>query len=286
MKDIDQLLEHSLSSTDAPSDELNMRTKSMIRERHNMRKPKLTMRIAFITAAILAITSFSVFAYFKYLTPQEYAQKIEYPKLAEAFGSDGATIINQTVSAGGYDITLLGTVFGDNLTTIADDVEPSKTYAVVAIEKQNGVIPDTSSDEFMNYNFLVTPLIKGCAPWQVNIFTMNGSTSIRVIDGVMYRLIECTSVEAFADVGVYIGVTTDGFCNNQTFSYNADTGVISANPKHSGVSVVFDLPLDTSKADAEIVEQFLDGQGLYNPDVPVEVEEHEPETAPSLLQIN
>lgn len=286
MKDIDKLLKHSLSSTDAPSDELNMRIKSMIRERHNMRKSKLTMRIALITAAILAITSFSVFAYFKYLTPQEYAQRFEYTRLAEAFNSDEAIIINQTLSSGGYDITLLGTVFGDNLRDIAGGVEPSKTYAVVAIEKQNGTIPDVSDDDFINYNFSVTPLIKGCPPWHVNIFTMGGSSIVEVIDGVMYRLIECTSVEAFADVGVYIGVTSDIFCSNQAFKYDADTGVISANLNGNDVSVVFDLPLDKSKADPEAAKQFLDGQGLYNPDIPVEVVDDEQETEPSLLQID
>lgn len=74
-------------------------------------------------------------------------------------------------------------------------------------------MPATSEPEYGQDPFFVSPLIKGLKPWQVNITTMNGGYSEAVIDGIMYRLIECDGVEMFADRGVYLAVS-----NGSSFS--------------------------------------------------------------------
>lgn len=262
---IDELLKKSLSSTDAPSYELNQKTKIMMKEQINMKKQKgFSVKIALLIAAVLTVSSVTVYAVVKYLTPQELAQKLEYPKLAAAFDSKDSLLINKTVSSNGYDITLLGTAFGKDLTGLSTDVEISKTYAVVAIEKQGGKMPDTSSDEYGEYDFFISPLIKGYKPWQVNIFTMGGGSMTTVVDGIMYRMIECDSVEMFADAGVYIGISSNSgtFCNNQSFNYNFETGEISPNPDSGAVSIIFELPIDKSKADPIKAREFLEQQQL------------------------
>lgn len=262
---MDEILMKALSSTETPCDELNQKTKAMMKECiHMKRKPRASLRLIVAVAAVLTVTSATAYGLLRYFTPQEVASTMDYPALAEAFDGEDSIIMKETVSSDGYDITLLGTVFGENLTGFSEDVDTQKTYAVVAIEKQNGKMVDTSSDAYGEEDFFISPLVKGQKPWRMNIFTMGGSSVTQVVDGILYRLIECDSVEMFATEGVYIGVSSNNgvFCNNESFSYDESTGVISGNPDATGVSVVFDLPIDPAKADPDKVKAFLEGQEL------------------------
>ena len=124
-------------------------------------------------------------------------------------------------------------------------------------------MPKTNDEEYNEPGFIVSPLIKGQKPWQVNIFTMNGGYSECIVDGVTYRIIECDNIEMFADRGVYLYVGTGGFINNQTVSYNEETGEITLNTDNNEAGAIFDLPLDVKKADHEKAEKYL--EELLNP---------------------
>lgn len=262
IKNLDNLLKMSLHTASAPSQELNEKTIIMMKEKMYMKKQiKSPLRFALASAFLLIFASISVYAAVKYLSAKEYSELLNYPSLARAFESDNSLLINETTSSGGYNITLLGTVFGKNLTYF-DGLENDKTYAVVAIEKQNGKMPKTSDDDYDSEQFFISPLVKGYKPWQLNIFTMNGSSTSYVADGVMYRLIECDSVEMFADKGIYIGICSGMVCNNESFNIDPVTGEISANKNAEGVSVIFKLPIDIEKADNRKALEFLKEQNL------------------------
>ena len=79
-----------------------------------------------------------------------------------------------------------------------------------------------------------------------------------VVDGVMYRVIECDGLEMFADRGLYLGISTGGFGDFfKAFNYNEETGEISPKADYKGANALFNLPLDVTKADHEKAEKYL-----------------------------
>ena len=58
--------------------------------------------------------------------------------LAQAFESEDAVLLNETVESGGYQITLSGLVSGAGLSQWTQDVEQSHTYAVVSVQRTDG----------------------------------------------------------------------------------------------------------------------------------------------------
>lgn len=263
---LEQLLMQALSSTAEPSEALNQKIKERIKEDKTVKPVRKKMAAAFIAAAIF-IMSGSVFAAWQLLSPKQVAENFGDKTLAEAFSSENAVQINKAITSGDYTFTLLGITSGKNLSdfkSTVQDINPDRTYAVVSIAKSDGSpMPEINDEEYNKPGFIVSPLIKGQKPWQVNIFTMNGGYSECVVDGVAYRMIECDNIEMFADRGVYLFVGTGMFINNQTVSYNEETGEISLNANNNDASAIFDLPLDVKKADYEKAEKYL--EELLNP---------------------
>lgn len=254
---IDLLLKKALSSTHVPDRELNERIKNRMKERIVLKKRRTkSIRVILIAAMFIIVMSFTVFAVRNLLSADECANHFEAcTVLADAFKSEDAIQINESVTSGEYIVTLLGMVSGKRLTW--DDIDDEKTYAVVAIEKQSGKMPDTMDDKYDDEQFFVSPLIKGLKPWQVNICTLNGGYREAVIDGVMYRLIDCDSIEMFADRGIYLCISSSNFYDINAFVYNSKSGEIRSNPEYDGVNVLFDLPIDKTKADPKKAQEFL-----------------------------
>lgn len=268
--DIDRLLRDSLTQIDGPSNELNQTIKNQIEE-HSMLKNDRKLKLIPIPLLVIILTllmSFSVYAAWKLLGPDEVAQELGDNSLAIEFQSEDAIVINETVTSGGYNISFLGVVSGADLSDFkgsAEEIFPDRTYAVVAISMEDGSpMPSTSDDEYRDIKFFVSPLIKGETPWWCNIVTMHGSYTETVIDGIMYRLIECDDLEIFADRGLYLCVSNTYFYDIDAYNYNEETGEITSNPEYDGVNVLFDLPLDSSMADPEKAEKYL--QELYSDD--------------------
>jgi hypothetical protein len=94
-------------------------------------------------------------------------------------------------------------------------------------------------------------------------------------------------VSIFADRGLYIAVTSDMFIDNESFLYDENTGEVSPNPAHPGVSVVFDLPLNPSLSDAKKAEAYLENLGSQSEsDSGADSDERENEIADSYSNID
>ena len=127
---------------------------------------------------------------------------------------------------------------------INSGVSKEKSYYVVAVENTK------KKDERM----IASPFVKGKAPWQYNLFIMGGSSESQLIDGIRYYIYECDNLDIFANHGVYLGVS-DQTPGAENFCYDKKTGEISANPKYKGVSVLFEVSLDKTKANEDKAQE-------------------------------
>lgn len=266
MKDADweRLLRQSLASAAEPEEKLNQSIIHQLKERSQMKhKYRKRLSTGLITAVLLLVLSVSAYAAAQLFSAKQVAEHLGEQLLADAFESKDAIQINQSLASGDYHFTLHGLVSGEGLREFSDsseDIYPDRTYAVVSIARQDGKpMPDTVDPEYGKEPFFVSPLIKGLKPWQFNIASMRGGYSETVIDGVMYRLIECDQVEMFADRGVYLAISSGTtFYSIEAFAYDENTGEIRAREDYPGASVLFDLPLDVAKADPAKAEAYLD----------------------------
>ncbi len=281
---LERILKLALSPEAEPSEALQEKIKKQLKESRTM-KPIRNKRIAIALVAVIStlLLSVTTLAAWQFLSPKQVAEQIGNQKLANAFEGENAIEINKSVTSGGYIFTLLGITSGKNLSSFkssAQNLQPDRTYAVVSIVKQDGSpMPAVSEDEYGRNPFIVSPLIKGQKPWQVNIFTMNGGYSECVVDGAMYRMVECDNVETFADRGVYLYAGAGTFIDNKTVDYNEKTGEISLVKDSKSACALFDLPLDVKKADPVKAEKYLDE--LLNPKPDISKDSSSKQTSPT-----
>ena len=227
---------------DLESEELNMSD-----TRHHSIK-----RAILIAAAITCLIGTTAFAAFHLLNAKDVANKLGDAKLAQYFEEHGT--VSDTITDGDYKATVLGIVSGENLSRFKSsswEFFPERTYAVVAVEKADGS-PMTFED-----NILVTPLIEGLNPWQYNVFTMNGSYSADIIDGVLYRIIEFDNIEYFSDRNVFMAIVSELFLNNEQYSFDENTGAIAPKEDYNGTNILIRLNLDKSKANPIKAAEYL-----------------------------
>lgn len=259
----DRILKQALTSTAEPEEELNQRILNRFKERNKMKSVnKKRISAVALVAVFTLVMSITAFAATQYFSSKQVAEHLGEQILAEAFESNDAIEINQSIASGNYNYTLHGIVSGaglNGLNNSEQEINPDRTYAVVSIARADGApMPKTSDPEYGSEPLFISPLIKGQKPWQVNIFTMNGGYNEIVLDGIMYRLIECDGIEMFADRGVYLAISSgSSFYNNEAYAYNESTGAISPKSDYDGTSILFDLPLDKKKADHDKAEAYL-----------------------------
>lgn len=266
---LNQLLKQALSPTVGPSEEINLKIINQLSQQNKLRendimKPvyKKRISVALLTAILTLAMSITAFAAWRLLSPKQVAEHFGDKMLAHAFEDKNAIEINKSIVSGGYNFTFLGIVSGEGLSDFkssAEDINPERTYAVVSIAKVDGsIMPDTKDEEYGEVPFFISPLIKGQKPWQYNIASMNGGYSSFVIDGIMYRLIECDGIEMFADRGLYLCISTSDFYDVEAFNYNEETGEVSPKTDYKGANALFNLPLDITKADHDKAEKYLE----------------------------
>jgi len=174
VKNIDAILKQALTPTDEPDFWLNQKILSMAKEAVPMKKKNYKTAAVFVSAAIaLGIGSISIYAAHKFLQPEHVAEKMKDHKLKDALQSEDATIINETQSYGGYDVTLLSIVSGKDLTEFAvtaeDGVHDDRTYAVIAIANSDQT-PISNGER----SFFTSLLIQGLNPNWYNAYTFAG----------------------------------------------------------------------------------------------------------------
>lgn len=279
-KDLDQILKQALSPEEQPGDWLNQNILRRAKENETMeRKQRRKIPAAVMVAALtLTLGSATAFAAWNYLSPDEVAKELEDEGLRKAFQSKDAIIINQSQTCKDVRITLLGMVSGKNLSQYVPEeskdlatgepvsFEDGKTYIVTAIEKVKGEESSDDSD-WSTMNLVVSPLVKGLAPWEFNIYTMGGGCTAIKENGVEYRITECDNIEMFADRGLYLSVM-DGAPSAEAYQYDEKTGEITRKETYEGVNALFKLPIDESKANPEEAEKFLEEleERLQHPD--------------------
>ncbi|MDE6608021.1 MAG: hypothetical protein K2K54_09755, partial [Lachnospiraceae bacterium] len=189
----------------------------------------------------------------KYLSKEEIVSEIGNGDVGEAINGDEALELNETLEAGDYRFKLYTAATKEVLTKsgLGDGMsDEGGTYVILAVERLDGnPMPDTSSDEYGNIQFFVSPLIQGLAPWQYNMASMGGSHSTAVKDGVLYRIIECDDVALFADRRIYLCITDTTFYPAEAYNYNETDGTITRNEAYEGINLLIDLPLDKKRAD-------------------------------------
>lgn len=282
---IDELLKTALAPSAVPDERLNNQVLSAVKERKNMTNNLTNKRkipaAAIIAACTLIFGSLTVLAARHYLTPSEIATEMKDDTLKAAFLSENALFINEAQEIGGYRVILLGTVAGKNISDylstdgngiVADD----RIYTVVAIEHADGTpMPDTSSDEYDMGAFYVSHYIRGLDPKKYSIMSMGGGSSAVVKDGVEYRIMEMDNIEMFADKGIYVGVSSGTFYDNNAYIYDKNTGIMTQNTDYNGVNALFELPIDKAKADPAAAKAYLEElENSWNtPDEPIEKDE-------------
>ena len=236
------------------------------------RKRRVSIAAVIVTLA-LSVSSLTVYAAWRYLSSSDVAENVRDLKLAEAFLSEQALIINETQSYGDYSVTLLSVISGEMLSEYPHynengNIAADRTYAVVAIEYANGTsVPDTSEDAYGELEFFASPLIGDYNPAFYNIASMSGSYTDMTEDGILYRLLDCDNVEIFADHDLYLCVSEGVFYNTEAYCYDELTGEISRNEEYEGLNALFALPVDRSKADPEKAAAYMAGLGFEAPDI-------------------
>lgn len=225
------------------------------REEMKMVKKKLNIKkTVMIAAAVVCLFGTTAFAAVHYLNAKDVATTLGESKLAQEFS--GQTAVSESETDGEYKASVLGVVSGDNLAkySISSNGQyyTDRTYAVVAVEKADGT-PMTYEDEV-----LVTPLISGLEPWRYNIFSMHGQHNARVIDGVLYRIVDFDNIEYFADREVYMAVLSEAFYNRDAYNFDNNTGMISVNEDYEGTNILFKMNLDKSKANPEKAQAYIE----------------------------
>lgn len=282
---IDEMLKQALVPEKTPEPSLNDRILLLAREKTSaeengvdrekrcrfMEKERLSARWgrnrrkAVVLTAVIALTfgAMSACAVWKYLKPNQVAEKFADKKLAEAFQGQNAILANETQEFAEYKVTFLGAAAGKNISSFLGtdgqgDLKEDMLYTVIAIERTDGEpMPDTRDAAYGDEPFFVSPYIGGLDPKDYNAASMGGGYREFVQDGIQYRLTEVSNIEIFADHELYLGVSSGKFYNKKAFLYDEITGSITRTENFDGVNALFRLPLDSQKADPAAAELFL-----------------------------
>lgn len=232
-------------------------------------------RAAVLAAALCCLCAGSVAAAARLLSPGQAAQQMQEEALAALFTGDDAICLEQTQKAGDYIVTLLGLTRGENATAYwssdwrGESPSPDRSYAVLAVEKRDGspMAPlDAEQPDITLSNSIVSPLLAApdCPLMDYNVFTMNGARCDIVSDGVLYILVQTDDLQPFADKDPKLAVVLQNGGIEALlggFTQDAATGAITPRADQQDTCLLFDLPLDESKADpqkaAALREQWL-----------------------------
>ncbi len=274
-RDMDNVLRQSLAPTYKPDESLNQwilrqaqlsagdSAQGILLEGAGRKGWGRKCKIAYVLKAavfLLMLTGVSgtVYAAWRLYTAEETALRVNDSKLAKAFREETGQQAGQgeTQSYGGYQVTLLGVVSGQDISeypmgACTENIQADRTYAAVAIRRENGgSFTDTDS-------FFVSPLIQGYDPVSYNAATLRGAATYFEEEGVLYWLINCSNVEYFADHRIYLCVTDTDFYKTGLYNYDETDGSISRREEYDGLNALFELELDAEKADPAAAHALL-----------------------------
>ena len=238
------------------------------------RQPEVTVRwtrrpvwrLAAAAAALCCLCAGGVAAAGHFLAPTQVAQQMEQRDLSALFAGPDAVQVEETQQAGDYTVTLLGLTSGANVTEYwssdweETDAPRGRSYAVLAVSRRDGTPMadlDAETPDVTVSNSLVSPVLGApdCPLMDYNVYTMNGARRDLVEEGVHYILVETDLLEPFADKNPQLAVvlnSTDGISDLLNgYTQDPETGTIAPKAGMESRCLLFDLPIDESKADPE-----------------------------------
>lgn len=254
------------------SQDFTQRTLSLLegRQKETSKMKKIPLKTVLVAAALVAALAVTVSAAVMLLSPSQVAQEYGYDRLAAAFDSGEATMVDRTETVGDYNVTFMGFATGKGLTAAAEDLDGAlldeMTYGVAAVARADG--QPLTADDPAPVTF--TPLVEGFAPWQVNNWTLGGGYTYFTEGGILYMVFESGTVEPFADHRVYLAAYPGHSLppNSELFAFGAD-GSIAFQPGQEGV--LFELPLDPAKADPAAVSAMVEPWTAADPHDPADI---------------
>ena len=257
--EMDTLLKSCLHVEQEPDDALHQKVMQKWKEQSNMKQRKF-YKAAAAAAAVVMLSTLSVGAAMRFFTPKEVATELAGMEIAELFESDDAVLINETQEGEQYAYTLLGLTEGKNLLQLDTDgsyLEKDAFYAVVAVSHKDGSNLSLKEFQESENGHFISPLIQGLEPWMYNIASMNGGYSEMEKDGIVYRMINCDKIGYFADRQLYLCISDTTFYDTDAYDYDEKSGIITRNMDYDGTNLLFDLPIESSRANAALAENYL-----------------------------
>lgn len=236
-----------------------LRQQSRDAEKETTAMKSHSLRKLVLTAAAVALLALSVSAALHFLSPADVADRFDQPQLSQAFQSEKAILLDETVRTGDYDVTLAGLVSGAGLTSWEAGVDASHTYAVLMVRRTDGQSID--GEELGIADYTATPLVGGYSPLAVNNWTLDAFASSFVQDGVLYYLLDTADLSIFANHTVYLAFYEGGVPSSTVLQVAGD-GSIAFAPDFEGVQALFVLPLDRGLADDAAADAFVESTGL------------------------
>lgn len=263
--EFDMLLKEALTPKDIPDEKLNDKVFEKINKRigkHYGRRVLKTLIPAFIILAFIIISSTAVIALPGIMNPGEVARMKGDYSLAEAFKSPDAIYCPQEQISGDYKISLLGCVAGKNLSQYErfhnGKLVEDQMYIVVSIELLDADKKQESELKTFYDTFFYTGIFVGDEkPFVGATLSFMGHSSATVVDNVKYIIREVDNLEIFADRGLYVFVNQGSMPDWDSYSLNEETGEITLNDNAVGVHALFELPMNTDKADYDKAEEIL-----------------------------
>lgn len=275
---LDLILKQALSPE---IDECDVKIKTMDMERKenminyeknkNFKKSSVkSWKHAAVAAAAIAVTmvsSITAYAAWRYFSAKDVAAEIADNRLAQEFEQNNWMDECETQTYGNYDITLLGIVSGDEISshlskTDSGEIDGDKTYMAVAIAHSDGTpMPDSSKTD--EEQFYVSPYIEGLDPARYNASVLGGNNTLFVSDGIQYRVLETDNIECFADRKIYMGVSEGEAYDDKAYVYDSVSGDISRNESYDGVNALFTLSIDSNLADQKKAAEVIAAMDNY-----------------------
>lgn len=249
------------------------RKENMINYEKNKNSKKSSVKSwkhATAAAAAIAVTmvsSITAYAAWRYFSAKDVAAEIADNRLAQEFEQNNWMDECETQTYGNYDITLLGIVSGDEISshlskTDSGEIDGDKTYMAVAIAHSDGTpMPDSSKTD--EEQFYVSPYIEGLDPARYNASVLGGNNTLFVSDGIQYRLLETDNIECFADRKIYMGVSEGEAYDDKAYVYDSVSGDISRNESYEGVNALFILSIDSNLADQKRAAEVIAAMDNY-----------------------
>lgn len=217
--------------------------------------------------AVTMVSSITAYAAWRYFSAKDVAAEIADNRLAQEFEQNNWMDECETQTYGNYDITLLGIVSGDEISshlskTDSGEIDGDKTYMAVAIAHSDGTpMPDSSKTD--EEQFYVSPYIEGLDPARYNASVLGGNNTLFVSDGIQYRLLETDNIECFADRKIYMGVSEGKAYDDKAYVYDSVSGDISRNESYDGVNALFTLSIDSNLADQKRAAEVIAAMDNY-----------------------